>query len=543
MSTNNKKSTLTQALLEMEEITSAIKEESKKSLNALLSEAVRDAIRESCNEDEEEDYEVTDDEKNDAIDTENETDDTASLEDEGEAVETGEDVQDEEPSSDIEATQEEPVDGEGEEDWNEFEKYQVGDNTYDLTGENDYESVVKVYKLLKDEDQVVIRKDGNKIQLKDDTVGTEYVIDLGGDGETAEVESSEEDFDSLNEDITYHDEFDPIWNLQKKGMMGGNSDIAGFEGEDDEIEMDFDDELEMTQGPSDRELSNIERNLDFSNLDDEYDEYYGDEELFESKNNKFNKNARKPMKESKEVLFEVDLGYTDNYQAKDPIAGLSNDEPSKKGKSWHKGVPTGTQKPWAGETKSKGEPFEKTVNEEEMPDMGVEEPVEEATNVGGAVQQRTSSKSHIPAGRKEFGPKTKRHVSTEAEYQEMVAENKKLKAENKALKGTLLSLKNNLSEAYVTNVNLGKITKLFLENTTSQAEKADIVNRFSNEAKTVEQSNALYESIKRELNKNVNTQMNINESMTKANAETINETTYKSAELLKSIDLMNRMGC
>lgn len=543
MSTNNKKSTLTQALLEMEEITSAIKEESKKSLNALLSEAVRDAIRESCNEEDGEEYEVTDDEKNDAIDTENETDDTASLEDEGEAVETGEDVQDEEPSSDIEATQEEPVDGEGEEDWNEFEKYQVGDNTYDLTGENDYESVVKVYKLLKDEDQVVIRKDGNKIQLKDDTVGTEYVIDLGGDGETAEVESSEEDFDSLNEDITYHDEFDPIWNLQKKGVMGGNSDIAGFEGEDDGIEMDFDDEPEMTQGPSDRELSNIERDLDFSDLDDDYDEYYGDEELFESRNNKNNKNARKPMKESKEVLFEVDLGYTDNYQAKDPIAGLSNNEPSKKGKSWHKGVPTGTQKPWAGETKSKGEPFEKTVNEEEMPDMGVEEPVEEATNVGGAVQQRTSSKSHIPAGRKEFGPKTKRHVSSEAEYQEMVAENKRLKAENKILKETLLSLKKNLSEAYVTNVNLGKITKLFLENTTSQTEKADIINRFSNEAKTVEQSNALYESIKRELNKNVNTQMNINESMTKANAETINETTYKSAELLKSIDLMNRMGC
>jgi hypothetical protein len=37
--------------------------------------------------------------------------------------------------------------------------------------------------------------------------------------------------------------------------------------------------------------------------------------------------------------------------------------------------------------------------------------------------------------------------------------------------------------------------------------------------------------------------MNINESMSKANAETINENTYKSAELLKTIDLMNRMGC
>jgi hypothetical protein len=250
------------------------------------------------------------------------------------------------------------------------------------------------------------------------------------------------------------------------------------------------------------------------------------------------------MKESKEVLFEVDLGYTDNYQDKDPIAGLSNSEPSKGGKSWHKGVPTGTEKPWTGETKSKGEPFEKTISEEEMPEIGdVEEPMEEGTNVGGAVQQRSNSKSHIPANRKEHGPKNKRHVSTEANYEELVSENKKLKTENKELKEAIISVRKYLSEAYVTNANLGKITKLFLENTTSQSEKIEIVNRFSNEAKTIEQSKALYESIKRELNKPVTTQMPMNESMSTANGSTIlNENkVYKSDDLLKTIDLMNRM--
>ena len=555
MSTKNKKSTLTQALLEMEEITSAIKEESKKSLNALLSEAVRDAIREGCNEEEDEDsYEVVDDEKNDAIDTETEPDATDSVEN-TEKEEDGEDVQDVDSPSDIETTQDAPEDGEGEDDWNEFEKYQVGDNTYDLTGENDYESVVKVYKLLKDEDHVVVKKDGDKIQLKDDTVGTEYVIDLGTDDDnSAEVESGEENFDSLNEEhwendklvgITKNDEYDPIYQLQKRGYFNDDSsDIAGFEGPDEDSDFVDDEDFSATpteHEPSAKEIADVEQWMD--GFDDE-DEYDFDDSIYESKimNNK-KQNARKPMKESKEVLFEVDLGYTDNYQDKDPIVGLSNNEPSKKGKSWHKGVPTGTAKPWAGETKSKGEPFENTVNEEEMPDMGMEEPVEEATNVGGAVQQRTSSKSHIPAGRKEYGPKTKRHVSTEANYQETVAENKKLKAENKALKETLIALKGNLSEAYVTNVNLGKITKLFLENTTTQAEKVDIVNRFSNEAKTVEQSQTLYESIKRELNKPATTQVTVNESMSKADATVINENVYKSKDLLRSIDLMNRMGC
>jgi hypothetical protein len=75
---------------------------------------------------------------------------------------------------------------------------------------------------------------------------------------------------------------------------------------------------------------------------------------------------------------------------------------------------------------------------------------------------------------------------------------------------------------------------LFLENTTSQSEKVEIVNRFSNEAKTVEQSKALYESIKRELNKNVAPKNNINETMGVANSNVINESvTYKSNEDIK----------
>lgn len=566
MSTKNNKSTIAQTILEMDTITNAIKEESKKSLNSLLSEAVRNALREGCDEDEDKDYEVVDDE-NDAVDTEVDSD--------VEAADT--DVQDDEASNDIDATdsdsefdnseEEAPEEGEDDEDWGEFSKYQVGDNTYDLTNEDDYENVVKVYKRLKDDDQVVVRKDGDKITLKDDSMGTEYVIDLGDDDDSnvIEDETGEEDFDSLQEGIlgpddphfwpkgvprVPRDEWDMMGSNAKEIEVSDDFDDEGFEGDDiagfesdDEFEINVDDSEDMESTPSKHKYAS-DKEIDFlgADWDDEYDE----DPLFESKklrkNNIKENKRRTPMKGSKEVLFEVDLGYTDNYQDKDPIAGLSNNEPSKGKKSWHKGVPTGTSKPWAGDSKSKGEPFGKTVNEEEMPEMGFEEPVEEATNVGGAVQQRTSSKSHIPANRKEYGPKTKRHVSTEANYQEVVAENKKLKKENKVLKEALLALKGNLNEAYVTNVNLGKITKLFLENTTSQSEKIDIVNRFSNEAKTVEQSKALYESIKRELNKSVNAKVNINESMSIAES-TINEPVYKSNELMKTIDLMNRMGC
>jgi hypothetical protein len=126
-------------------------------------------------------------------------------------------------------------------------------------------------------------------------------------------------------------------------------------------------------------------------------------------------------------------------------------------------------------------------------------------------------------------------------YEDVVNENKKLKKDIKVLKEAIMAFRKDLNEAYVTNANLGKITKLFLENTTSQSEKVDIVNRFSNEAKTIEQSKALYESIKRELNK-TNPTFNINESVSVKSSKLINEDkVYKSADLIKTIDFMNRV--
>jgi hypothetical protein len=253
------------------------------------------------------------------------------------------------------------------------------------------------------------------------------------------------------------------------------------------------------------------------------------------------------MKESKEVLFEVDLGYTDNYQDKDPIAGLSNDEPSKGGKSWHKGVPTGTKKPWAGNAKSKGKPYGNTVNEEDEMGMPMEDgemgmPMEEGATSTSSQSMNKATKSRTSEPRRGRRQVSKKLSTAPKGYEGVVEENKNLKKQVKSLQEAIVAIRKNLSEAYVTNANLGKITKLFLENTTSQSEKVDIVNRFSNEAKTIEQSKALYESIKRELNK-TNPTLNINESKTANGTQMINENkVYKSDDLLKTIDLMKRIG-
>jgi hypothetical protein len=524
MSTNNKKNIASQALLEMESLKDSIKEESKNTLKSMLADVVKDVLRESVEDDEEEkDYEVVDDEK-DAEDNGN--DETNDSEESGDVSEDGAMGDEEEPvddgmdqgtaeapamgqegdmNQDVDA-QEAPVeDGEGEDEWSNYSQYQVGDNTYDLTGEEDYDQIVKVYKLMKDEDQVVVKKDGSTLQLQDNGTGAEYVIDLGTDNEMESAEGAESEEMAecrMNEDV---------------------DDIACVPGDDSD---DDDDEIEDDDDRSEKPWD------------------YG--KHFEGKKN------RKTMKEStnrKEVLFEVDLGYTDNYQDKDPISGLSNNEPSKSGKSWEKGVPTGTAKPWAGKSKDKGQPFEKTVKEE-VDECGVngcapEEQIEEsAAEMGGrmgAHGRMTGTKSHNPERDKANSPMNQHHVSTKGEYKgdfREVAE--AYKRENKALKECIFKLRNGLQEARVTNVNLAKVAKLFVENTVTKEEKINILNRFDKEAKTVEQSNALYESINKELNKsNVKKNLTLENTMKSESSNSLNEN--KSKDLLNTLDLIRRI--
>lgn len=491
------KNIASEALLEMNSLKEAIKEESKNTLKAMLGDVVKDVLRESIEDSEEDDndYEVVD---GSTEDNEN-NQDTEDKQSEEDGLEQEDDVD----------TQEAPEDGEGEntDDLSSYSQYQVGDeNSYDLTGEEDINQVLKVFKLMKDSDDVVVTQDGESIQLKDNQTGAEYVIDLGtNEGESEEMSES----------------------VVKEGL---GDDIAGFS----EDENDTDDE-----------------GLDDEDLDDNIDDK--NEPRFESKKSK------KVMKENKNLVFEVDLGYTDNYQSKDPVQGLNNSEPSKSGKSWEKGVPTGTEKPWAGKSEDKGKPFEKTVNEEEgnVDECGAacaEPVVDEGTNVGGAVQQRTSSKSHIPDNRKEHGPKVKRHVSAGGEYNEVIESykreiaklkkiNEAYKKENKELKECAKELGNNIRESYVVNTNLAKITRLFTENAVSQQERVDIVNRFATEAKTVEQSNALYESINNELKKNGSKNLTVESAApaTAAENKQLNEV-KKTKGFLETIDLMKRMG-
>ena len=529
----NKKSISSQALLEMNDIKKAIKEESKSTIKSMLADAVKDVLRESIDEEDEDKPEIFDGDdeccpecgkcgdecKCEKKDAEGKDDKKSEKKDSGELDEVGEDeqvpaedgaaaqdpamnAQAQDPAMAQQGAQQAPAEGEGAEGQDDFmAQYQAGDeDTLDLTGEQDIQNVLKVYKALSDDDQVVVKKEGDMINLQDNGTGAEYIIDLGTDEAGAEEEPAMED------------------------------------GEAEQLSEEY-------FGGEDSEYNELAEEDNFENPDD--------------------------MNNEPEMMFEIDLGYTDNYQDKDPIDGLSNSEPSKSGRSWHKGIPTGTEKPWAGKgTEKKGDPFDKTVNEDTIElddeyftrglpkDTGVADVetedgmpfdkkvdnVDEAANTMSSQPEGKETKhmNHHYGYKKTMRSRSKVE-SAEGEYKgdELNEAIKKLKAKNKKLNEAVKELHKGLKEAYMTNVNLGKITKLFLESTTTQAEKLQIVERFSNEAKTPKQAQALYESISKELAKK--TTVDESKVTGKAVVTESKAPVYKSQDLLDTIDLMNRV--
>lgn len=213
-----------ESLLDYETLTNSLKENTESAVKNLLGEAVRDTyaklLSEDDNDEEYNEEEVEDTDFDTASDdAENEDVNTAS-DDKGE--DEGSDNLDSEGSEetldnagmDAESdgnTLEDNADGDtlednadGDDEWAEFDKYKVSDDEYDFSNAED-EEIVKVYKLMKDDDQILVHKDDEgKVNLKDNETGAEYLIDLGSD--TVEEEDDFGAEDDLNNELDNMDE-------------------------------------------------------------------------------------------------------------------------------------------------------------------------------------------------------------------------------------------------------------------------------------------------------------------------------------------------
>lgn len=537
----NNKSLTSEALLEMASIKDAFSAESKNTIKSLMAEAVKDALRTSiCDEtdatcDDEDDNHIQEEGKK-ASKCESkkknikEDDDTQEAQPQEDNVDGREESQPA-PQQDAEGAEETAnynVTGDNEnaqaqpqpdeDDETDFSQYQVDGNpgTYDLTGVNDRAELVKVYRRLSDNDNVVVKKQGNMINLTDNQTGAEYVINTDSEDDATAPETQPVDGEQPQPATeTEPDETKSEMNEEFDGEIDFNN-----ASDDDEFEFNFDDKNDEPSIPNNGEDDFLEIVDDNANNEPDFnldDETNGDEEIAGFKNDVL-ENKGKNMKGKKEQVFEVDLGYSDEYQELDDV---QND------------MPQDDEIEFVDDEKETVTPETDNMSEFD------EEPVEEAAMSKSRRDRRHMTKTRS-TGENEVNPQVTKVHSMNGKVNESL---KQLKEENQALKNAVVDLKKELKEAYMTNVNLGKITKLFLENTTTQKEKIDIINRFTNEAKTVKQSTELFESINKQLKAERRANPVLEQkSATPVAKQTINETKiYESDDLKATKDFMKRM--
>ena len=516
-----------ESLLDYNTLANSLKENTESAVKTLLDEAVRDTYAKLLSEDfNDNEEEYKEDEVDDTQDSDTMSDDageggeesTDDVDDAGAGMDT--DEADETEMDGIDAGGEEPAggeeiddveageDGEGDE-WAEFDKYKVSDDEYDFSNAED-EEIVKVYKLMKNDDQILVHKDDDKVKIQDNETGAEYIVDLGGEqaAGVAAVEPGEDEAEIPAE---------------------GGEATDDFSEDDDELNNDFDNNMKES----------TERMFE---LVLEYDSNVGYTDNYQKKDVMTNPGMSEPGK-----------------NVNDWDAGV----PKGDAKPWS-GYPGKKKKADAPFNAGKGKQVEEeevVEGDEELAEGVVNElktNAEHAANNGSTSRtdgpnnprRRTGRSFHTAQKGQESGTGDNAYspggdannVTVDVKVESIMKRVNKTLKENKELKSTLTNVMTSLKEAAVTNHNLAQIIKLISENSTTQDEKKEIIGRFAKEAKTIDASKSLYESISQDLKKSHKMNITEDKNLTVESSKKINETPiYKSQDIMESLDLMHRM--
>ena len=180
----SQKSVLEQALLQVNTLEEAVKQNAKGILSSVMKQELNDLLKEQA---EDEEQPIAPDEEEQDVTGDEPGDDETSISDET-ADDT--DSEDEEgiPSLDDEASDDEMADEPADDD---------SEDVLDMTSASDDE-VLKVFKAMKPEDGIVVKKDGDTITFSDED--DEYIIKLDQeDSEEEEEVNSDFSMDDINE--------------------------------------------------------------------------------------------------------------------------------------------------------------------------------------------------------------------------------------------------------------------------------------------------------------------------------------------------------
>jgi hypothetical protein len=200
----SEKSILEQALLQVQTLEEAVKQNAKGILASTMKEELSDLLKESLEEEEEV---AKDDESKDSMDEQptpdeeedDMSDDDAEADDaEADDAENDTNLDNEDPSKGIDDMDSDSESDDTDTSMDDFgsddldsDEEESDDDVMDMTGASD-EEVLKVFKAMKPEDGIVVKKDGNNVTF--DTGEDEFIIKLDGDDD----DSSDDDFGGMD---------------------------------------------------------------------------------------------------------------------------------------------------------------------------------------------------------------------------------------------------------------------------------------------------------------------------------------------------------
>jgi hypothetical protein len=217
----------------------------------------------------------------------------------------------------------------------------------------------------------------------------------------------------------------------------------------------------------------------------------------------------------------------------------------------------GSEAPADLEPVSDEEGTEGEESEEEEAEEEIDETIANVNGRAGRQGARRSGASHLGFDKSSMDgekleesaelAKAKKLVSESAtKYNRLLAEHTALKAQNEQFKGALKEFRTKLVETVVFNSNLSYVTRLFMEHSTTKAEKANIIKRFDIEVSTLKESKKLYSTISNELenrkpiNESVENKI-IKEATTSVSKQLNESTAYVDPSTKRIIDLIKRV--
>jgi len=515
---SNKKSLVEEAIIQMKNLEETVAQNAKGILASTMKKEIKDLVKES----------IVSEEDDEEIDTNVKMDmDTNSDEDD---VEVDMNVDSDEDDTDMDMnvdSDEDDTDMDMNVDSDEDDMDM--DEPIDLTKHSD-EEVMKVFKLMGPNDQIIVTKDNSgNINLKDGGNDTEYMLVGENEEEYYNQEMSEDDEDDDDSDDMY------MSNVDNQDMdMGTNdssiediiNDVFGSSEEMGEQEDEFLDDEFLDNKDSDDENSEVVYEIEMDEEDDsmemdEDDDSMEMDEEDEEDDDDF-------MSESKMSIKPKGVGMGSpkfKYSSK-PNQGQGFKTKMKQGN-----LKMGTGKPKF-EFKE-GENLDMEMTEVKPKFKKFETKEASRTYGNGSKSGRGLRKGITPNRNLTFESKTNNEIQI-------------LREKNEEYRKALNVFRNKLTEVAVFNSNLAYATRLFTEHTTSKHEKINILRRFDG-VESIKESKNLYKSIKDELLNTTNQTMNesierkIENTPVTGSVNLIESKTYENPQFARMKDLMSKI--